>query len=484
MTARVPAGVAAGHEVTATVGLETLRAGGNAADAACSMILAGCVAETIFTGLGGGGFATYFDATTKTVTCHDFFVAVPGLDGSPLSRGAGISVLFSGVPMAYDVGGPTVAVPGTPAGVEQLHRQHGSMRWRDVVQPAVGLAASGTPFSQAHADLLPEVQAAFLLGAGVEIYSVSASSGSSVSSGASASAGAATAERRLLQAAEQLFHEGLADTFAGYAAEGSDYLTQGDFAGELVALARTDGGALSLLDLAAYRPIVTEPRAVEFGTSSVHLRGDDLDDMTGTLRRLDLDAVHAGSPRREVALADALRGPARRSDTTALVAVDADGNVCVASHSLGLGSGVWVRGVHANSMLGEGELLRGELTPGHRLGSMMTPLIATDPAREVLLAAASAGGSRIRSALLQVATAVLYEQVPVNEAVHAPRIAVIDSTVHYEPGFADVVPGALADAGYLLKPWVSVKPYFGGVAAAGRTGLAADPRRSGYAFQL
>ena len=123
MTSRIPAGVAAGHPATATAGHQVLAAGGSAADAACAMILAGCVAETIFTGLGGGGFATYYDAATRTVTCHDFFVTVPGLDGTEPGPGTGIAVTFGGgVPVPYDVGGPTVAVPGTPVGVEALHR--------------------------------------------------------------------------------------------------------------------------------------------------------------------------------------------------------------------------------------------------------------------------------------------------------------------------------------------------------------------------
>ena len=55
---RIPAGVAAGHSATARVGADVLAAGGGAADAAAAMVLAGSVAETLFTGLGGGGFAT------------------------------------------------------------------------------------------------------------------------------------------------------------------------------------------------------------------------------------------------------------------------------------------------------------------------------------------------------------------------------------------------------------------------------------------
>jgi Gamma-glutamyltransferase len=77
----VTAGVAAGHLATAKVGVEMLAAGGTAADAAVAATLASCVAETLLTGIAGGGYATYYDAATGAVTCLDFFVAVPGLDG-------------------------------------------------------------------------------------------------------------------------------------------------------------------------------------------------------------------------------------------------------------------------------------------------------------------------------------------------------------------------------------------------------------------
>ena len=61
------AGVAANHPATAEVGLRILEAGGTAADAAVAATFACCVAESIVTGLGGGGFATYFDAASGRV---------------------------------------------------------------------------------------------------------------------------------------------------------------------------------------------------------------------------------------------------------------------------------------------------------------------------------------------------------------------------------------------------------------------------------
>ena len=69
--------VAAGHPATASAGAEVLAAGGNAADAAVAASLVSCVAETLMTGLLGGGHAIYYDAASGTVRNLDCFVSVP-----------------------------------------------------------------------------------------------------------------------------------------------------------------------------------------------------------------------------------------------------------------------------------------------------------------------------------------------------------------------------------------------------------------------
>ena len=63
----LPAGVAAGHPATAAAGAEVLADGGTAADAAVAAGLASCVAETVMTGLLGGGHAIYLDAAGGTI---------------------------------------------------------------------------------------------------------------------------------------------------------------------------------------------------------------------------------------------------------------------------------------------------------------------------------------------------------------------------------------------------------------------------------
>jgi gamma-glutamyltranspeptidase/glutathione hydrolase len=445
-----------------------LAAGGSAADSAVAMILAGSVAETIYCGLGGGGFATYYDAATRTVSCLDYFVAVPGLDSTVPDPPRDISVYFGSVAMPYAVGGSSVAVPGVPAGTAELHRRFGLLPWRDVVAPAHALAADGVEFSAAHARLLPEIAPAMLLGAGVDIYSTPDGSGG----------------RRLLRAGETIQHPGLAETLAVLAAGGPQELITGELGRALVDAVRADGGALSLQDMAAYRVTDLTPRRVSFGPGILHVRGNDLDSFADTAAALDLAAVGRGGADRARTLVAALRSPARRSETTSVVAVDSWGNACAATHSLGLGSGIWAGGVHGNSMLGEGELLRGALVPGHRMPSMMVPSVITDPDGGLIAAGGAAGGSRIRSSLLQVFAGVLGQGLSATEAVAAPRMSVTPELVHLEPGFPDEVIEALRADGEELVQWDSPRPYFGGVAAIAADGPAADFRRGGMALTL
>jgi gamma-glutamyltranspeptidase/glutathione hydrolase len=460
----VRAGVAAGHPSTARAGADILARGGSAADAAVAMMLVSCAAETIYTGLSGGGFATYFDAATRTATCVDFFVAVPGLQGGQAGPGVPIEVVFVGQRMPYEIGPPTVAVPGVPAGARHLWQRWGRLDWPELVAP--GREASlGTPFPATHAKLLPTVAQAMVVGDGVDVYR--------------------GAGGGLLQTGEQLVHP---DHHHAYdlLAEDPDAFYTGSYAQALLA-ALADGSAMSAADLAAYRVVESTPRAVSFHGFTVLARGNDLDDLLGTMARaaagVNADPVLSGPA--ALALVEALRGADRRAETTNLVAVDADGNACALTTSLGLGSGVWVPGygVHLNSMLGEGELIREVLEPGVRMGSMMSPLVALDRDDRLVLAAGAAGGSRIRPALVQSVLRMLTGSTP-QDAIDAPRLNALPGMVRLEPGFAPEVITDLQAAGNEVLVAGGIDAYFGGASAVSRLGAGADPRRSGYAFVL
>jgi gamma-glutamyltranspeptidase/glutathione hydrolase len=181
-----------------------------------------------------------------------------------------------------------------------------------------------------------------------------------------------------------------------------------------------------------------------------------------------------------VTLARALDRPDHAGDTTNLVTVDCAGNACVLTSSLGLGAGDWLPGldVHLNSMLGEADLIREPLRPGERMGSMMAPTLALDDQGPVL-AGGAAGGTRLRSALVQVLAGCLDEGLSADESVERPRLHPAAGVVHLEPGWPDEVPSALEAAGYVVRVWPDRHHYFGGVSVVTRTGAAGDPRRSG-----
>ncbi|MGH8876326.1 MAG: gamma-glutamyltransferase [Stackebrandtia sp.] len=458
----VTAGVAGGHPATVEAGVEILDAGGGAADAAVAATLASCVAETIMTGLGGGGFATYFDARDGRVTCLDFFVAVPGLDPpSAIASPVPIEVVFGDVPLEFSIGAATVAVPGTPAGCSALHRRFGRLPWRAVVAPAIALAESGVVLPAAHAEALPTIAPALLPGAGRSAYAP---------------------DGVLLRAGQRLHHAGLADTLRRLANDGAGVMYRGELAAAIVAETRAHGGILSGVDLSAYRVREVAVNSAVFGGCRVHGR-HDLRATVDALARLD-GCLGLDVGKRAAATAEILTSApdAELGDTTNLSVVDHDGNACVVTTSLGIGSGIWPRdtGVHLNSMLGEGELRCGTLRPGARMASMMSPLVAVD-ARDatVRLAVGSAGASRIRSALVHVLTASLADGRGVAEAVATPRFHPVGERVHIEPGIDPRIPPALARAGYDVAEWSRDRHYFGGVSAVGPGGAAGDPRRGG-----
>src|SRR5947208_6727455 len=142
--------VAAGHPATAEAGAEILQDGGSAADAAVAASLASCVAETVMTGLLGGGHAIYFDAEAGRARNLDFFVAVPGLGRERRE----VALLELEVPFGlelvhYAVGVGSCGVPGVLAGLEAIWQAHGRLPWARLVEPALRLARRGVPMPRA-----------------------------------------------------------------------------------------------------------------------------------------------------------------------------------------------------------------------------------------------------------------------------------------------------------------------------------------------
>src|SRR5438094_482277 len=165
------AAVAAGHPATVAAGIELLDEGGSAADAAVAAVLASCVSETVMTGLLGGGHAIHYDASSGRVQNLDCFVAVPGLGAHRREPELiHLDVPFGAELVHYAVGPASSAVPGLPAGLEALWREHGKVPWARLVEPAIRLARHGVAFPPAHAACLAMLAPVMTMNEGGRIY--------------------------------------------------------------------------------------------------------------------------------------------------------------------------------------------------------------------------------------------------------------------------------------------------------------------------
>ncbi|GHD91126.1 gamma-glutamyltransferase [Streptomyces naganishii] len=120
-------------------GIEVLRKGGNAVDAAVATAAALGVTEPYSSGIGGGGYFVYYDARTRTVHTID------GRETAPLTADSGL-FLENGKPLAFNdavSSGLSVGTPGTPATWQTALDEWGTRRLGTVLQPAERLARHG-----------------------------------------------------------------------------------------------------------------------------------------------------------------------------------------------------------------------------------------------------------------------------------------------------------------------------------------------------
>jgi gamma-glutamyltranspeptidase / glutathione hydrolase len=443
------AAVAAGHPATAAAGAEVLADGGTAADAVVAASLASCVAETVMTGLLGGGHAIHFDGATGAVRNLDCFVAVPSGTGAPMEE---LPVAFGEETVPYAIGASSCAVPGLPAGLDALWSAHGSLPWTRLVEPALRLARDGVAMPPAHAACLAMLEPVMTLREGAAVYAPGG---------------------RLLRTGDVLRQPGLVHALELLRDEGAASVYTGTIAQHLLALVDDRGGAVTGADLAAYRAAWREPAAARLAGRLILTRAG-LSAVPETVDRLD---PRGGAD----ALLSALESAGTPDGhTTNVAAVDAEGSACVLTSSLGLGSGDFLPGLdlHLNSMLGEVDLVRGPLRPGERMGSMMAPTVALG-ADGLELALGAAGGTRLRTAIVGVLAAVLHEGEPIQSAIDRPRFHPAAGTVHAEPGVDERWLARLEAGGRTVRRWPALHHYFGGVSGCGPHGAGADPRRSG-----
>jgi gamma-glutamyltranspeptidase/glutathione hydrolase len=367
-----------------------------------------------------------------------------------------LEVPFGAELVHYAIGPSSCAVPGVPALLGELHGRHGRLPWPRVCEPAVRLARTGVVMPPAHVACLEMLEPVMTLREGGRMYAP---------------------EGRLLEPGGELQQPGLVTALESLAAEGAVGAYTGTIGGALLTLSDERDGLLTADDLRSYRAHRSEPLEVPWRGRRVLTRGG-LSGMRDALQRFGTLGL--------LALIDALDVPhAPETHTTNLVAVDLEGNACVITTSLGLGSGDWLPGLdlHLNSMLGETDLLHGALAPGARMHSMMAPTLLLDE-QGPALAIGAAGGTRLRTALLTVLAGIVDDGLTPQSAVERPRVHPAGDVVNAEPGVDEAVLATLESRGRLVRRWPELHHYFGGVSALGRDGAGADPRRSGSAVPL
>lgn len=433
--------IAAGHPLTAEAGARVLANGGNAVDACIAAAFAAFVTEGPLTGPAGGGF--FLAHAEGQTTLLDCFFAVPARPLGPIEE---LTVDFGSTTQSYHVGEGSIAVPGLLAGLTEAHRRFGRLPWADLVSPAIDLARAGVEVSPAQA-FLHEILIAVLQRdeGGRAIYGNPRR--------LDTSALAATLERIRddpAAAVRELIPELKADLDVYTPIEREPLRATIDGREVITTPAPSRGGAVVASALAGFS------------------RSQALDDRARALR-----AAYAG---------DSLGGI---TGTTHVSVVDAAGTAAGLSSTLGAGSGVHRGGTQLNNMLGEFDIIgRGELVPGARLASMMTPTLVLEAGRPRLVLG-SAGSVRLAGAIAQVAAAVL-AGTSVTDAIACPRFHVVgERELHLEGGWPQEDAAALPAGAWDVIPWQSLNLYFGGASAVelradGTLDAAGDPRRGGH----
>ena len=229
--------VAAANPLATEAGLQILRAGGSAVDAAVAVQMVLALVEPQSSGIGGGAFLLHWDG--KSVQAWD------GRETAPAAADERLFMLPSGQPMALSqaiAGGRAVGVPGAVRMLEAAHQQHGRLPWARLFEPAIALAEQGFQISpRLHSQLRYDVSLKSDLRAAAYFFGPNG---------------------QPLAVGYRLRNPAMAQLLRAIATQGSRALHEGPAAADMVA--RVQGharnpGRLGLADLAAYRPVLRAP---------------------------------------------------------------------------------------------------------------------------------------------------------------------------------------------------------------------------------
>ena len=463
--------VTSASKLASEVGVETLKAGGNAVDAAVATAFALAVTWPSAGNIGGGGFMVYHGDDGHATT-FDF------REKAPLAATERMYLSLDGnvVDNSNHIGPLAVGVPGTVAGLWKAHQELGSLPWADLVAPAVKLARDGISINYS-------------------LYTGFARSKPRFDQYPSSAAKFFKADGSLYEMGETWRQPDLAHTLELIQNNGADGFYKGENAERLAGFMVDIGGIITEEDLLKYEPqerepirgtyrgydIVSMPPPSSGGVILVEmlniLEGFDLADMghnsadylhvlTETMRRAYADrAEHLGDPDFNEGMplqrlmdkdyAETLRASIdmdeasesspedfaqiyESEETTHFSIVDKKGNMVSMTYTLefGYGSGIVVEGggYLLNNEMGDFNAVPGVTTargligttpnlvePQKRPLSSMTPTIVAKDGKPVFTAG-SPGGKTIINTTMQVILNVIDHEMNIAQSVEAGRI--------------------------------------------------------------
>lgn len=526
---------ASANPLATDAGLQVLREGGSAIDAAIAMQLVLALVEPQSSGLGGGAFIVAYDKRRRALTTFDGRETAPAAAGPSLFMADGRPLSFADAVNS----GLSVGTPGVLRALELAHRRHGRLKWARLFAPAIALADQGFPVSpRLHAQIAGNRQ----------LFEQEAARAYFYPDGQPAAVG------------HLLKNPALAGVLRLVAAGGASAFYEGEVAQAMVSAVHSHArpGALSLADLKDYRareraPVCSDYRSYRLcGMGPPSSGALAVMQMLGMLRQHELpqmqpdslEAVHYFSESGRLAFADRERyvadpdfisvpvkalldprylhwrgalidsrlsmGIAQPGDpfrllqrrgqgdaadipsTSHLVAVDRDGNAVSMTTTIEseFGSKIFVRGFLLNNQLtdfalnptdAEGKPVANRVEARKRPRSSMAPLIVLRDGRPYLLIG-SPGGSSIINYVAKSLIGVLDWRLDVQQAISLPNMGSRNRDTELERGTSlESLQQDLRRRGHR----VTIMPLPSGVQAimvtrGGLTG-GADPRREGVA---
>ena len=226
--------VVSSEQHASEAGVEIMKAGGNAVDAAVAVGFALAVTHPFAGNIGGGGFMLVRMASGEAVFV-DYREEAPG----KAARNMYLDAQGNLVPQASIVGALAVGVPGTVAGLALAEQKYGRLGLARVLEPAIRLAGQGFPVSYSLTESLQDSQR--LLERFTDSHRIFLRDG------------------KPYQAGEIFKQPELAETLRRIAAQGPDGFYKGPVAQAIVATMEKYHGLITLDDLAGYQAKLREP---------------------------------------------------------------------------------------------------------------------------------------------------------------------------------------------------------------------------------